>query len=160
MIREGLAVGGPPEDPRPPLRAPTTPSANPEQPGIATPVPAPIRAPKRAPVKIATGAEPATAAPQAQPKGAAPGQKAATQAIAAPGKKLGPDGVEKVIAHLREHAKGRPTKRAALERHVVTILGGKLSPEAACSLVADLERAGAVEFAEKQIHYKLPKAKQ
>ena len=102
------------------------------------------------------------AAAKVEPKKAAPKVKAAKPAKAtkaASGKETDPVALEKVIAHLRDHAKGRPTKRDALERHVATILGGKVAPDSVCSLVADLERAGVVDISDKQVTYKLPKVK-
>ncbi len=106
-----------------------------------------------------TPAKGPVAAAEVEPKKAAAKVKAAKPAKAASGKETDPLALEKVIAHLRDHAKGRPTKRDALERHVATILGGKVAPDSVCSLVAGLERAGIVDISDKQVTYKLPKAK-
>jgi hypothetical protein len=64
----------------------------------------------------------------------------------------------RVIEHLRAHAKHRPAKRATLERHVATILGGKVVTEPVQALIAELERDGIVKIGAKTIEYNLPKA--
>ena len=111
----------------------------------------------------------AVAVPTQVVKTAAPGQTAAakTGAVIAGGvqpksssDKKGVSGdVDKVIEHLRKHAKNRPTKRVALERHIPSLLGGEVrSPATVQAVMAGLEKRGIVEFSDKAIKYRIPAA--
>jgi PIN domain-containing protein len=116
---------------------------------LFTPVAPPVRPAKPAP----------TAAAIVEPQNAAPKAKIAKKAKATSSEKLGPDDLKKVAENLRTHTKNRPVKRDALERHVTTVLGGKVTQDSVRELVAELERGGLIEIGEKQIKYKLPKEK-
>ena len=64
--------------------------------------------------------------------------------------------LSKAIANLREHPRSRPSTRAALERHIATVLGGKAASSAAQNVISALELAGVVKVAGKAVQYFLP----
>ena len=152
------------------LDEPETATGSPAQPTLTqgTPASLPVSQPsvkppaakKAAPVKQAAPAKPAgtpkkTAAAQAKPT------KAAGKKSQAPARKsLGLEDKEKVLEHLRLHAKKRPVKRSTLENHIASLLGGNVAPKAVRGLVASLENEGVIKFNENKIdEYKIPQRK-
>jgi hypothetical protein len=65
----------------------------------------------------------------------------------------------KVVADLRAHPKNRPANRKALQRHVVSILGNKVTSQVAEATIKALEAQQIVRFNGNEIEYKVPKAK-
>ncbi len=70
------------------------------------------------------------------------------------------DDVAKVVAHLRTHGKNRPADRKALERHMASMLGGKVAIEASRKIVTELEARKVVTFKGNRIEYRLPRKAQ
>jgi hypothetical protein len=67
---------------------------------------------------------------------------------------------EKVIADLRLHPRNRPSDRPALERHVVSVLGNKVTVRVSRVVIKDLEQRNVVKFVDGgKIEYRIPKAK-
>ena len=100
---------------------------------------------------------PARRAPPQQP---APAKKAAKKPAPSPKTTAKPDPWSKVIANLREHPDNRPTTRAALERHLSTLLGNGGTPEVVQALIARLESEDIVDTAQNKIEYRIPNEKQ
>lgn len=65
----------------------------------------------------------------------------------------------KVIADLRAHPKNRPADRKALQRHIVSILGNKVTAKVSEAVIKALEQQQIVKFNGSKIEYKVPKAK-
>ncbi|HEU0201681.1 MAG TPA: PIN domain-containing protein [Burkholderiaceae bacterium] len=127
---------------------------------------------KAAPAKAAA---PASAAPTAKPKKAlpakAPAAKAATAKAPAPkaaAKKAqptataapsvqatAPDPIEKLIDHLRTHPKGRPSNRKALEKHIASVLRGRVAAESVPALISQLETRGVIALDGAKVGYPL-----
>lgn len=76
-----------------------------------------------------------------------------------PRESMAADDVEKVVVELRAHPRNRPGDRRALERHVVSILGNKVTAPVARTVVDELERRKIVTFVGRKVEYRLPKAK-
>jgi hypothetical protein len=67
---------------------------------------------------------------------------------------------EKVLDHLRQHSKNRPVKQITLERHLTSVLGGKVAPKVVQGLIAELRQEGVIKFeGNKVVEYKIPKRK-
>jgi hypothetical protein len=116
----------------------------------------------------------ATAAPsknaasngKAKPPKGAKAKKPATSAAAKPAPKSGSSAsaksmspLEKVMVYLRNHPKLRPTTAKRLERHIPSIVGGKVSAEAGPQLVAELQRRGHIRINGDVVEYTLSKKK-
>ncbi|MGD9602300.1 MAG: PIN domain-containing protein [Gammaproteobacteria bacterium] len=93
--------------------------------------------------------------PPKLPQTAKPAKKATTPPRTTPAA----DDAEKVIADLRAHPKNRPADRKALQRHIVSILKNKITPEVSEVLVNALEQQHVVKFNGSKAEYKIPKAK-
>jgi len=63
-----------------------------------------------------------------------------------------------VLEHLRTHPTNRPANRDALERHLITVLRGKVALDPVRALIAELERDHVLKISAKKIEYTLPKA--
>ncbi|MBL8422962.1 MAG: hypothetical protein JNK06_05625 [Candidatus Accumulibacter phosphatis] len=115
----------------------------------------------RAPAAVVRTQATTTAAPTEQApakKGAAIAGSVQPKSPSSDKKGVAED-IDKVIEHLRKHAKNRPTKRVALERHIPSLLGGQVrSPATVQAVMAGLEKQGIVEFSDKAIKYKIPAA--
>jgi hypothetical protein len=97
--------------------------------------------------KDAKAKKPATGA------AAKPAQKPASST---PTKKISP--LEKVLAYLRRHPH-RPSTARRLERHIPSIVGGKMTAEAGQRLVEELRRHGHLKIDGDSIEYTLSKKK-
>jgi hypothetical protein len=124
------------------------------QPVIPVPVAAAMSAERNAQSAVA----PPVSKKAVSKKVPASGSGAQPRSTALP-KKAAAGHLEKVIEHLRKQVKNRPAKRATLERHILSLLGGKTPTTSVQAVIAELERRGVVEFDERQIKYKLPKLK-
>ncbi len=99
------------------------------------------------------------APPIAAPPAPAPGKKAATKPAAVLRDALNGSDAETVIADLRAHAGNRPADRKALQRHIVSILGNKVTPQVAEAAIKVLEGRQIVRFNGSNVEYKVPNAK-
>lgn len=106
--------------------------------------------------KIFRSNQPAPAdSPHAQKPPAAPPPK---KKAVPPRATLEPGDRERVLEHLRTHPKNRPANRDALERHLITVLRGKVALDPVRALIAELERDHVLKISAKKIEYTLPKA--
>jgi hypothetical protein len=148
-IREALGI-------KEPTDQPTAPSA------IATPAPLPPSANGATAVAAKASPKPDSARPPTAatetpaPTTANPVKKAA-KSSAKPANAVAADPWTKAIANLRDHPENRPTTRAALERHLKTLLGNGSTDAKAKALAAQLEREGVATVAAGKIEYRLPK---
>lgn len=101
---------------------------------------------------------PAPAKAVAKPKAAPQPGKAATKA-AALRTKMTADDVKKVIAEFVAHPNGRPGDREALQRHIMTKLGNKVTEQVILAVIDELELQGVLTFNGKKVEYGIPKAK-
>jgi hypothetical protein len=89
-----------------------------------------------------------------------PNPRKTAKAAAQVRKRLTPEDREKVLDHLRQHARARPVKQMTLERHLTSLLGGKVAPEAVQGLIAGFKQEGIIRFEGNRIvQYKIPKRK-
>lgn len=63
--------------------------------------------------------------------------------------------IAKVVEHLRMHPKNRPAKRATLERHIPSLLGGQACASTVQAVIAELLRRKVVAFNDKKVSYAL-----
>jgi hypothetical protein len=108
--------------------------------------------------KTAANPPKAAEAPTASASRSASVASSAPKALAQARKRLTPEDREKVLDHLRQHARARPVKQITLERHLTSLLGGKVAPAAVQGLIAGFKQDGIIRFEGKRIvAYKIPK---
>lgn len=102
---------------------------------------------------------PVAKAPQRNPPVPSFAKKAATKTTAPLRNSVAEGDAAKVIAHLRSHPKNRPADRKALQHHIVSILGNKVTAQVSEAVVQALEHQQIVKLNGSKIEYKVPKAK-
>lgn len=104
---------------------------------------------KSAPSKDASAKKPAkTAAVKTAKKSAAASSSE---------KRAGP--TERLVAYLQKHSKNRPTTLKRLERHIPSIVGGKVNADIGPRLIAELVQRGQMKLDGDKIEYTLSKKK-
>lgn len=105
----------------------------------------------------ASGTKKSTAKP-ANPKNAAPAKKPVAKTGKPLRNALGLEDRVKLINHLRALGNKRPSRRKALEHHIVSHLGNDVTLQAAQKMIKQLEGEGILTFDKTAVGYKLPKA--